>query len=103
MKLLKNCQAFNADGYRTNKEDLPLSVVDGLIINPWHYNEAIILLRDKFCSSEFKVTAEVKMFCAAWSLFVDSDLLHKKAEKLGGRLVEQDDSDFNKLVEEYAR
>lgn len=83
MKMLKNCQAFDSDGYRTNKESLPLDVLDGELVNPWHYNERIILLRDGFKSSDFENTAHVRMCDAIWSLFVDSDKLHKKAEELG--------------------
>ena len=92
MKLLKKCQAFDSDGYRTQKENLPLDVAIGVLVNPWHYNEEIILIRDGFQSSEFKNTAEVKMSGAAWSLFVDSDKLHAKAKELNAEIREE----FNK-------
>ena len=87
MKLLKNCQAFDFEGYRTNKQDLPLDVDGGILINPWHYNEPVIILRDNFKSSEFANTAEVKMNGAAWTLFVDSDKLHQKAKELRAKIT----------------
>ena len=95
MKLLKNCQAFDADGYRTNKQDLALDVNNGILINPWHYNEPVILSKDNFASSEFKNTAGVSMLHAAWSLFVDSKKLHNKAKELGAEILTENDNRIN--------
>lgn len=101
MKMLKNCQAFDSDGYRTCKDDLPLDVENGILINPYHYNEPVVLLRDNFSSSDFENTAEVKMLCAAWTLFVDSDKLHIKAGELGAEILTEEDPRFIAIVENY--
>lgn len=99
MKILKNCQCFDSEGYRTHKEDLPLDVMDGILINPYRYNEPIVLSRDGFKSSEFKKTAEVAMLCAAWSLFVDSDKLHVKAKELGAKIIKDGSAEHARIIE----
>lgn len=101
MKLLKKCQAFDSAGYRTHKEDLALDVVNGILINPWHYNEPIVILKDNFRSSEFENTAEVKMLCAAWTLFVDSDKLHSKAKEIGADILTSEDPRFAEITKNY--
>lgn len=87
MKMLRNCQAFDSEGYRTNKQTLPLDVYNGRLINPEHYNADVIITRDNFISSEFACTAEVHMRGALWDLFVDSRKLHEKAEALGAVIL----------------
>lgn len=89
------CRRFEASVLKNYK--LALDVEDGILVNPWHYNEPIVLLREGFNSSEFAETASVQMLCAMWSLFVDAKKLRRAARELGATILE----DGNNRLNEY--